>query len=235
MVGPMPECLGSPPVHACPGPDPQVLYNPLWLLFLLMLFLFGKTVYQVGGRAGPVRHGSDAPRQLHAGWLPQLQFVLPGDVTPCAAASQPRSFTLAHPPTHIYPLAHPPTGPPTHQSQQEMDVEREMQRGLLPGAIALSSKFVPALKKVTAQTIDSTRRFLQEAPEAGGAGGSGGGQAARGGSEGAAVRQGDGGAAAGLRARGRREVELTEGGSLGVGTSRFGAEAAAAAGSRKDD
>ena len=61
-----------------------------------------------------------------------------------------------------------------------------MQRGLLPGAIALSSKFLPALRKVTAQTIDSTRRFLQEAPEgAGGAarparGASDGGEAAAG-------------------------------------------------------
>lgn len=107
-----------------------------------------------------------------------------------------------------------------------------MQRGLLPGAIALSSKFLPALRKVTAQTIDSTRRFLQEAPEgAGGAarparGASDGGEAAAG------ARQGDGGAA-GLRARGRREVELSEGG-FGAGTSRFGAEAAVG-GSRKDD
>ncbi len=31
---------------------------------------------------------------------------------------------------------------------QEMDVEAEMARGLLPGSIALSSKFVPAIKKV---------------------------------------------------------------------------------------
>jgi hypothetical protein len=139
-----------------------VLYNPLWLIFLLLLFLFGKTVYQ------------------------------------------------------------------------EMDVEREMQRGLLPGAIALSSKFVPALKKVTAQTIDSGRRFLQEAPEAAGAGGGGAGHTAHAGGEGAAFRQGDG-SGAGLRARGRREVELSEAGGAGVGTSRFGAEAAAAAGSRKDD
>lgn len=120
-----------------------------------------------------------------------------------------------------------------------MDVEREMQRGLLPGAIALSSKFVPALKKVTAQTIESTRRFLQEAPEAAGvAGGSAGRHAARtgseGGGEGAAVRHGDS-SGAGLRARGRREVELSEGIGFGAGTSRFGAEAAVAAGSRKDD
>lgn len=31
---------------------------------------------------------------------------------------------------------------------QEMDVEAEMARGLLPGTIALSSKFMPAIKKV---------------------------------------------------------------------------------------
>lgn len=29
-----------------------VLYNPLWLVFLLLLFLFARTVYQVGGRRG---------------------------------------------------------------------------------------------------------------------------------------------------------------------------------------
>ena len=60
-----------------------VLYNPLWLLLLLLLFLFARTVYV------------------------------------------------------------------------EMDVEGELARGLLPGALALSAKFVPALKKVTRTTVES--------------------------------------------------------------------------------
>lgn len=99
-----------------------------------------------------------------------------------------------------------------------MDVEAEMQRGLLPGAIALSSKFVPALKKVTFQTMDSAKNFLADAPAAG-AGSDGGeqrGAAGRGGGE--------------LRSRRQhREVELSTGSlgsSSGVGEG---------SGSRKDD
>ncbi|EFN50506.1 hypothetical protein CHLNCDRAFT_55812, partial [Chlorella variabilis] len=132
-----------------------VLYNPLWLLALLILFLFARTVYQ------------------------------------------------------------------------EMDVEAEMARGLLPGTIALSSKFVPAIKKVAAQTIDSAKTFLQDAPEGGaaGAGGEAGGVHRR--------LAGDAdGAAAGLRSR-RREVELTES-SRDASASQF-FDADSAAGSRKDD
>ena len=52
-----------------------VLYNPLWLLFLVMLFLFAKTVYQ------------------------------------------------------------------------ELDVDGELQGGLLPGVLAISSKLVPVIKQ----------------------------------------------------------------------------------------
>lgn len=210
-----------------PPPNPQVLYNPLWLIFLLLLFLFGKTVYQVGEARALVRRcrvwpGSMAVRRMPVTSPCVLSAADMLKHTTCSGMLQHSTF---HPPTHITPPPH---------FQQEMDVEREMQRGLLPGAIALSSKFVPALKKVTAQTIDSARRFLQEAPEAAGA--AAGGRAARGsgdGGDGAARRQGHG-SAAGLRSRGRREVELSEGGGFGAGTSRFATEAAAA-GSRKDD
>jgi hypothetical protein len=118
-----------------------VLYNPAWLLLLLLLFLFARTVYL------------------------------------------------------------------------EMDVEAEMARGLLPGAIALSSKFVPAIKKVSRHTLESAKAFLQDAPEASGGSGSGGG----GGCPTPAPL------AAGLRNR-RREVEMTEG-AAGTG----------APSSRKDD
>ncbi|KAL4442065.1 hypothetical protein ABPG77_011326 [Micractinium sp. CCAP 211/92] len=122
-----------------------VLYNPLWLVFLLLLFLFARTVYQ------------------------------------------------------------------------EMDVEAEMQRGLLPGAIALSSKFVPALKKVTFQTMDSAKNFLADAPAAGAGGDSG--------EQRAAARSGGGD----LRSRRPREVELSAG---GLGSSSGSGEGS---GSRKDD
>lgn len=36
---------------------------------------------------------------------------------------------------------------------QELDVEGEMQRGLLPGLMSLSAKFVPTLKSVSALTV----------------------------------------------------------------------------------
>ena len=143
------------------------------------------------------------------------------------------------------PLTFPlwlPLASPWLPLPQEMDVEGEMARGLLPGAIALSSKFVPALKKVTAQTVESAKSFLQEGPAAAGgaaaAGGSGnggnGGGEGRGSGEGAALRRGgrQAGEEAGVRNR-RREVELSEGSSSAATTTRFGGEAAAA--SRKDN
>ncbi|CAL8460688.1 g219 [Coccomyxa elongata] len=67
-----------------------VLYNPLWLILALFLFLFGKTVYQ------------------------------------------------------------------------ELDVDAEMQRGLLPGAVALSGKFVPVLQSVSQRTVATVREFLAD-------------------------------------------------------------------------
>lgn len=146
-----------------------VLYNPLWLILLLLLFLFGRTVYQ------------------------------------------------------------------------EMDVEAEMQRGLLPGAISLSSKFMPALKKVTAQTFDSARTFMAETPGVGGnnSGNSNvgaGREGERRGNGGGGRRDGDD--AGGVRQRRQaREVEMSEGGILSSSsTSQFEANLAAAApGGRKDD
>jgi len=47
---------------------------------------------------------------------------------------------------------------------QELDVEGEMQRGLLPGAMALSAKFVPTLKTVTQRTIESGKALLEGPP-----------------------------------------------------------------------
>ena len=37
---------------------------------------------------------------------------------------------------------------------EEMEVDAEMQRGLLPGALALSAKFVPSLRAVAARTVE---------------------------------------------------------------------------------
>eukprot|EP00887_Chlorella_sp_A99_P002604 scaffold6.g2604.t1 len=104
-----------------------VLYNPLWLLLLLVLFLFGKTVYQ------------------------------------------------------------------------ELDVEAEMERGLLPGAVSLSAKFLPTLHKVAGRVVESGMQLLQDGPQAAPTRGGGSG----GGDGGAARREHDG-----LRQRRREEAEL---------------------------
>jgi hypothetical protein len=42
----------------------------------------------------------------------------------------------------------------TQTVYEEMEVDAEMQRGLLPGALALSAKFVPALRAVAARTVE---------------------------------------------------------------------------------
>jgi len=42
---------------------------------------------------------------------------------------------------------------------EEMEVDAEMQRGLLPGALALSAKFVPALRAVAYRTVEVSTRF----------------------------------------------------------------------------
>ena len=39
---------------------------------------------------------------------------------------------------------------------EEMEVDAEMQRGLLPGGLALSAKFVPALRSVAYRTVEVT-------------------------------------------------------------------------------
>ncbi len=67
-----------------------VLRNPLLLIFLILLFMFGRTVYN------------------------------------------------------------------------ELEVESEMARGLLPGAMALSSKFMPVVSSVTLRTIEQARVMLAE-------------------------------------------------------------------------
>ena len=104
----------------------------------------------------------------------------------------------------------------------ELDVEGEMARGLLPGAMALSAKFVPTVKSVALRTFESARAMMAE----GGGGGGGGGGGSQGGTLSPEARLGNGSAAAaaaagrvrfdagdGLRAR-RREVEM---GAVGGG------------------
>lgn len=112
-----------------------------------------------------------------------------------------------------------------------------MARGLLPGAIALSGKFMPAVRKVAGQTLASAKQFLAEAPEQQQQGGGAGRHSGGGG--GGAARHARAGSGDGLRAR-RREVELSDAagrqGGGDAGTSRFGTEAAAGyQGGRKDD
>ena len=43
-------------------------------------------------------------------------------------------------------------------------MDAEMQRGLLPGALALSAKFVPAIRAVAARTVEVREKRLQAAP-----------------------------------------------------------------------
>ncbi|GAB4820674.1 hypothetical protein N2152v2_007720 [Parachlorella kessleri] len=142
-----------------------VLYNPLLLITLLLLFLFGRTVYQ------------------------------------------------------------------------ELDVESEMQRGLLPGLMSLSAKFVPTFKAVASRTFESTKHLLQEAPPASGSSSGGGGSDTN--FAASSASGGGGGAAAAPARRSSREAELRRrkevelsgsgsaaqaGGSAQGRSSRFGEE-----------
>ncbi len=45
---------------------------------------------------------------------------------------------------------------------QELDVDAEMQRGLLPGAIALSGKFMPAVCGVAQRSVAALRTFAAD-------------------------------------------------------------------------
>lgn len=45
---------------------------------------------------------------------------------------------------------------------QELDVEGEMQKGLLPGVMTLSAKFMPTVQSVARRTFESGRAFLSE-------------------------------------------------------------------------
>lgn len=45
---------------------------------------------------------------------------------------------------------------------QELDVDTEMQRGLLPGMLALSAKLVPTVQRVAVNTLQSLQRFVQD-------------------------------------------------------------------------
>ena len=98
----------------------------------------------------------------------------------------------------------------------ELDVESEMSRGLLPGVMSLSAKFVPTVKAVTLRTFESGKQLLAEGGGGGGGaagedGGGGGGftpSPARrvDGVAGGRVRFDTGGE--GLRAR-KKEVEMS--------------------------
>ena len=101
---------------------------------------------------------------------------------------------------------------------EELGVEAELRRGLLPGALSLSAKFVPTIKAVTARTVESARAFLAEQPAAAAAAhaatAGGGAHSPRGRENGAPVPVSRPAGAAGLRARpGRAEVELPRPGS----------------------
>ena len=45
--------------------------------------------------------------------------------------------------------------------RSELDIDAEMQRGLLPGVLALASKFVPTVKAVVRRTITTLWEALQ--------------------------------------------------------------------------
>lgn len=49
-----------------------------------------------------------------------------------------------------------------HLFLQELDVDAEMQRGLLPGAIALSGKFMPAVRGVAQRSVAALRTFAAD-------------------------------------------------------------------------
>ena len=44
----------------------------------------------------------------------------------------------------------------------EMDVDNEMQKGALPGAISLAGKFVPSVKSISNKSIDSVMQFIKQ-------------------------------------------------------------------------
>ena len=48
---------------------------------------------------------------------------------------------------------------------EELDVEGEMQNGLLPGIMVLSGKFVPTMRKVVKRTIEAGKKILEGPPE----------------------------------------------------------------------
>ena len=123
----------------------------------------------------------------------------------------------------------------------ELEVEAEMAKGLLPGALALSSKFMPVVTSVTLRTIEQGRMMLaeggQHALEEGTdatpppAGGGVGNHRMRSGNV-SRVRfdtPDNGGGDGGLRAR-KKEVELSSNGTPVVGGDLLDASM-----SRKDD
>jgi len=132
----------------------------------------------------------------------------------------------------------------------ELEVEAEMARGLLPGAMALSSKFMPVVSSVTLRTIEQAKAMLAE----------GGGQQQQGAlEEGSDTSEltppagfdktlgttsrvsfeipedgGGGGNGGGLRAR-KKAIELTPSGTPVVGGDLLGNTATTATDDRKDN
>lgn len=48
---------------------------------------------------------------------------------------------------------------------EELDVEGEMQNGLLPGIMVLSAKFIPTMRKVIHRTMEAFKKILEGPPE----------------------------------------------------------------------
>ena len=54
--------------------------------------------------------------------------------------------------------------PPVLQTvYEEMEVDVEMQNGLLPGALALSAKFLPSIQTVASRTAAAAQRWISQA------------------------------------------------------------------------
>ena len=67
-----------------------------------------------------------------------------------------RAFTA---PSYAKAMCMPVTG---MGAAQELDVDTEMQRGMLPGAMALSAKFVPVVQRVSRNTLEAVKDFVAD-------------------------------------------------------------------------
>ena len=117
---------------------------------------------------------------------------------------------------------------------EELDVEAEMQNGLLPGVMVLSGKFVPTMKKVLDRTIEAAKKILEGPPESEGEDATGAGETAESPGPAGIVRNANGRVtgAEGIRRRGAAAE------SLGVAVARddpMDIDSSARSVSRKDD